>query len=379
MCVMALHADIEGTTLDTPSPVLSAVVVVGREPHGWTVTTADVEGGIPVGLPAWPSTTPDTETMEACALEPPAPVFVVVLMIRDETTHGVVGGAAVCEVSIHVVDPTGPVLVSLRGADVGEERAETAILISVVVERAETTHEGVTIGVPVNVAIHVVDPASPPVASDSDPGLVRPLHTSVVLVSALNLARALLGSTLGSLRATFMVLGCLLTCPGLGSSFPDSSLVGLFPASGLSGSFFPDILGLSFAGTSLALPLAFEFVLPVTTTIDARAEMILGSSVQNLVAETGQDCTAFFVADVDASEHTLHHFALLECFQLTRLDLAAVNIAPDGVAPFHYSTVALLLQVSPDSDGVLHGLLGLDHPATHCALVLNGAMVLQVS
>merc|ERR1712093_630229 len=341
MCVMALHADIKRATLDTPSPVLSVIVVVGREPHSWAVTTADVEGGIPVGLPTRPSTTPDTETTEVCTLEPPASVFVVVLMVRDETRHGVVGGAAVCEVSIHVVDPTGPV--------------------------------------PVNVAIHVVDPASPPVASDSAPGLVRPLHTSVVLVSALNLARALLGSTLGSLRATFMVLGCLLTCPGLGSSFPGSSLVGLFPASGLSGSFFPDILGLSFTGTSLALPLAFEFVLLVTTTTDARAEMILGSSVQNLVAETGQDCTAFFVADVDASEHTLHHFALLECFQLTRLDLAAVNTAPDGVAPFHYSTVALLLQVSPDSDGVLHGLLGLDHPATHCALVLNGAMVLNIS
>jgi len=76
------------------------------------MTTANVEGSIPVCLPGWPvCISPGIETMELGTLKPPSPVLIPVLVVRDETREDVVGGAVIMVVSVHVVDPTRPMLV----------------------------------------------------------------------------------------------------------------------------------------------------------------------------------------------------------------------------------------------------------------------------
>jgi len=119
-------------TPDSPSPVLFAVVVVGRKSDGWVVAAAEGKVTIPVSLPTWPASSPEADTMEVSAVEPPSPVLVAVVVVRNHTNDSLVVGASVVELMIHVVDPASQTPVILGGTDVGHERIVEAILTTVV-------------------------------------------------------------------------------------------------------------------------------------------------------------------------------------------------------------------------------------------------------
>jgi len=107
--------------------------MVGGETNDWVVATAECEVSVPVSLPARPATFAEADTVETSTHEPPAPVLVAIVVVRKHTDHCLVVGATVCEISVHVVDPTGPLSSILACTDAGEQGIEDTILFAVVV------------------------------------------------------------------------------------------------------------------------------------------------------------------------------------------------------------------------------------------------------
>jgi len=131
--INSLHTDKTVATLDPPAPVFLVVVVVGGETDDWVVATAECKVGVPVCLPARPATSAEADTVETGTHEPPAPVLVSIVVVRQHTDHCLVVGATVCEISVHVVNPAGPLPSILACTDGGEQGSEDTILAAIVV------------------------------------------------------------------------------------------------------------------------------------------------------------------------------------------------------------------------------------------------------
>jgi len=197
-------------------------------------------------------------------------------------------------------------------------------------------------------------------------------------VAALAFSGALLAGAFCSFGTLLVVLGLLLTGPGLCCSLTTSGLRRLLTANRFGGFLLPDLLGLPLASARLALPLTLEVVLLGMAPADATALGMFSVPAEHLVTEAWKCSTALLVAGLDAFEHTLHHLALLEGLELAGSRLTAVELEPDGVTPLDNGAAALLLHFLLLNPHTVKSFLGFNDPTTHSTLVLHSTSVLSV-
>merc|ERR1712072_170590 len=143
------------------------------------MATAEIEVLVPVRLAARPTSLRNVDVMVPGTTNAPAPVLVVVAVVRNKTNDSHVSWAAVGEVRVPVVDPARPVSLGLGTTPLVKQGLEKTVLASIVVHRLQTTEDLVATVRPVHVSIPAVDPVGVPVVTGDLHGsglvLVRPL------------------------------------------------------------------------------------------------------------------------------------------------------------------------------------------------------------